>query len=627
MGRIFRSPATSSPGDLSQVCSAQNGRCGLPRGEVYLSLGGGERTILTGFEAIIAREDLFVNDVSEIDVAILTVLPEEYQAVYRRLKNPQIDPGTSGPNIYAWATGEANCINGGSYRIAVGMMGRAGTNMSAVATKDAISRWKPKYVFFVGIAGGFDLGGLRKGDVVIADVIYGYEYGKVENDFLPRHNWVYRTDLSLLNGATAFAITNQAWANELKSDHPKDTISRVVTGEVASGDKVIDDPSNEFFRAIRASWPKLQAVEMEGAGACATIEEAAATGLAVGFLMIRGISDMPRPDTRTEVRGTAERNAWKNYAAEAAAAFTIAYITNGLPVPPRNVQLINSGVAFADERLIPFQLQDENDLAFGKSEFTANLGFARDYREAPHEALHYVAIVALPVGPVATSPVDVIRSANQILVPERWYNTRSDLDVPPRYWPLAIFEIPPTKRIARHAAFWEYEDRHSQGTLSVSKLAITDTAEVVFASSFLFTDIVREWTPVFQIGRILAECWKLSGLTAQFHKEIGYVGKTAICIGMVNTHKSHLASYADKWLEPYNSLYWADVSKGCDWSCHSPNLRFLEIVDLMDMEPKVQPKFIKGFGEAISLAYNQDTPRCFERETGMIPARYFNRLG
>ena len=59
-------------------------------------------------------------------------------------------------------------------------------------------------MFFVGIAGG--LSSLTKGDVVIADVIYGYEYGKLEQNFLPRNNWSYHADLGLLNGAVAYAL-------------------------------------------------------------------------------------------------------------------------------------------------------------------------------------------------------------------------------------------------------------------------------------------------------------------------------------------------------------------------------------------------------------------------------------
>jgi len=96
------------------------------------------------------------------------------------------------------------------------MTGRAGNNQSALATADAIARWKPRHIFFVGIAGGFDLGGLQKGDVVVADLIYGYQYGKLENQFLPRNDSMYRTDLALMNAATAFYTIHPDWINHMQ---------------------------------------------------------------------------------------------------------------------------------------------------------------------------------------------------------------------------------------------------------------------------------------------------------------------------------------------------------------------------------------------------------------------------
>lgn len=41
---------------------------------------------------------------------------------------------------------------------------------------------------------------------------------------------------------------------------------RVRAGVIASGDKVIDDPSDGLFAAVQRLWPKLLAVEMEGSG-------------------------------------------------------------------------------------------------------------------------------------------------------------------------------------------------------------------------------------------------------------------------------------------------------------------------------------------------------------------------
>lgn len=261
----------------------------------------------------------------EADIAILTILPEEYQAVCGKLKKLQSAPPRGDhANLYAWKVGVIKTSVSSGYTVAVGMMGRAGTTESALATRDAVTRWNPRYVFFVGVAGG--LGKLKKGDVVIADVIHGYEYGKVEKTFSPRSNWTYKTDIGLLNGAVAH--TPEPWQTRITAQPPQPVALKALAGEVASGDKVVDDPNSAFFAEVLKTWPKIVAVEMEGAGAGNAIEQSQALGKAVSYMMIRGISDLP-PE------GTTERDAWKAYAADTAAAFAASFIASGLPLPPR----------------------------------------------------------------------------------------------------------------------------------------------------------------------------------------------------------------------------------------------------------------------------------------------------
>jgi nucleoside phosphorylase len=109
---------------------------------------------------------------------------------------------------------------------------------------------------------------------------------------------------------------------------------KVIGGEIASGEKVVDDPTNDFFIEVLNRWPKVRAVEMEGAGVGSAIENAQSFGIPVSFIMIRGISDLPRHEDRIGTRGTVERDSWKAYASETVAAFTIGWITDGLPIAP-----------------------------------------------------------------------------------------------------------------------------------------------------------------------------------------------------------------------------------------------------------------------------------------------------
>jgi len=270
------------------------------------------------------------------DVVILTVLPEEYDAICNKLQNLSRWPGDKeSNNIYAWQMGIVPSSTNPStaYSVVVGMIGRAGTKKSTAATIEAIHLWKPRYFFFVGVAGG--LSDLTKGDVIIADIIHGYEYGKIDDKgFLPRDNWTFPTDGGLFTGAIAYALRTD-WHRLIKLTPPIVCNSNTITGEVASGDKVVDDPTDSFFNKVLLAYPKVKAVEMEGAGAGEAIEQAHAHGKAIGFMMIRGISDLPRQmEDNDEKRGTQERDDWKPYAADAAAAFAIGYIASGLPIPP-----------------------------------------------------------------------------------------------------------------------------------------------------------------------------------------------------------------------------------------------------------------------------------------------------
>jgi nucleoside phosphorylase len=279
------------------------------------------------------------------DVAILCVLPEEWEGVCSKVSG--LRPARKYRDLADLCNWQVGTIPFGSqyYSAAIGLMARPGPVRGALATNDAMRRWRPRYIFFTGVAGGLNRPHepevLNKGDVVIADVIHGYEYMKIDDRFIPRADWTHRTDIGLYAGALAHM--SSSWSDLIQVDPPSTPClaPKVVKGEVASGSKLVEDPTNAFFDAVLKAWPKIRAVEMEGIGAAQAIEEAQALGEynPVGFMMIRGISDLPRsPGADAEgepSRGTRERDAWKRYASDTAAAFTISYISSGLPVLPR----------------------------------------------------------------------------------------------------------------------------------------------------------------------------------------------------------------------------------------------------------------------------------------------------
>jgi tetratricopeptide (TPR) repeat protein/nucleoside phosphorylase len=283
----------------------------------------------------------------EVDIAIVTVLPEEYAAVHSRLTRPTLFQGAGKPAPYAWTLGEIPLADGrGAYRVVLAMAARPGNVEASQMTVRTVERWKPACVVLTGIAGGLGREACRKGDVIISRTIFGYEYGKLAARFEPRPENIYQVSGALLSSALATAAVGGDWRNGLPAA-PLPTIPSVRDGVVASGEKVVDNRSHELFARVLEVFPKLDAVEMEGAGAASAI--AALHGeYSVNFIMVRGISDRPAEapldeqspaghQTATTVVSaqSAERNAWKVFAAESAAAFVVHWIAQGWPASPK----------------------------------------------------------------------------------------------------------------------------------------------------------------------------------------------------------------------------------------------------------------------------------------------------
>ncbi|HXR38983.1 MAG TPA: TIR domain-containing protein [Terracidiphilus sp.] len=274
-----------------------------------------------------------------LDVAFITVLPEEYEAVLRHLERSQPAPAAPGGAAnYPSRLGEiTSAAYAKPYTAVLAFAGEAGPVNAANATREIIDRWKPRYVLLVGVAGGFPQDGLKKGDVVVSRAIWNYEYGKILDEFQPRMDGTYQADAALVNAAGILAIEFPDWWRNMKVRAPggKESRPEIKVGAVGSGSKVIDTRDNDFVRVVLEKWPKLMAVEMEGAGAALEVLRVSGAGRVVGFGMIRGISDMPGESKDLAKAQTAERDQWKKYAADAAACLSVKLVQSRWPVPPR----------------------------------------------------------------------------------------------------------------------------------------------------------------------------------------------------------------------------------------------------------------------------------------------------
>lgn len=253
-----------------------------------------------------------------VDFLIITPLTEEREAVLRRLgRVRRLSASTDDTRIYYAATvrSKAQSVTPQSLRLIVAQPVGMGRVEAATLAKDAIQRFRPRFVLIVGIAGGLGKD-VALGDLLIADSLVDYELQKVTEKRTDLRYVTYEVHTRLLQVAQHL----NGWQRLLKHARPVSGEVAVHFGPMACGDKVI--ASQKRLAPIRKSWPKLIGIEMEGSGVAAAVKTVEPPP---GLLMIRGVSDLANA-----AKGTPDVEKWRTYACEAAAAFTVALLRSGL---------------------------------------------------------------------------------------------------------------------------------------------------------------------------------------------------------------------------------------------------------------------------------------------------------
>jgi nucleoside phosphorylase len=193
---------------------------------------------------------------------------------------------------------------------------------------------------FMGIAGSLDPN-VRKGDVLVADYVRAYQYGRISDagDFEPRAQFQEPTDLPLRTNAIAFAATTEWWEGLQRPDDA-DGWPLVHFGGLASGDLVIENAECTYFAPVRKHDPWLRAVDMESAGLALAVRHLRENGYVAGLMVIRGISDVPAGAMVAEASKIKDganretRKRWTDYASNAAAHFLEQFIRHAFPYAP-----------------------------------------------------------------------------------------------------------------------------------------------------------------------------------------------------------------------------------------------------------------------------------------------------
>jgi nucleoside phosphorylase len=174
---------------------------------------------------------------------VLTALTVEYLAVRTHLTDLQEETHPQG-TIYERGTFIAN---GQKWDVGIVEVG-AGNAGAAVEAERAIAYFQPNILFFVGIAGGIK--DVEIGDVVVATDVYGYESGKVGEQFFTRPK----------AGKSAYALVQRARAEARKGEwlqrltNSPSPQPHVRVAPIAAGEKVIASRQSDIFQFLRASY-------------------------------------------------------------------------------------------------------------------------------------------------------------------------------------------------------------------------------------------------------------------------------------------------------------------------------------------------------------------------------------
>ncbi|MEU5419366.1 5'-methylthioadenosine/S-adenosylhomocysteine nucleosidase [Streptomyces sp. NPDC001407] len=232
-------------------------------------------------------------------VVILTALNLEYQAVRRKLTDPQVHRHERGTRF------EVGTVQGTSCRVALGLTNK-GNHSAAVIAERAIQEFSPVAVLFVGVAGAL-WDDARLGDVVMATHVYAYHGGTSEDDGLKARPRAWEAAHGISQLGSHLARVND-WADDTPGH---ERAPQVRFGAIAAGEVVQNSKISAEARWIRQHYNDALAIEMEAAGVA---QAGHLSGAPVAI--IRGISD--RADG---TKSSAKDRNWQPRAAANAAAF------------------------------------------------------------------------------------------------------------------------------------------------------------------------------------------------------------------------------------------------------------------------------------------------------------------
>jgi adenosylhomocysteine nucleosidase len=219
-----------------------------------------------------------------VDVGVLTVIPEETQAVAQVLG---LEPDDSKSPSFNCGT-----VDGRDQPITVAACQLLGQGEPAVgpALGHLKRNYRPQIVMLVDIGGGID-SRVHLGDVVVSTRVIGYDLRKETPDCVIHRGQEWRAPAEIGHAVNTF-FAEHGYPAEVSGMLRKGTGKiHVHEGPVGSGNAVIAHRDSEIVQYLRAYSDKILDVDMESGGLGHAIHDQPAGEQPSSWLVIRGISD------------------------------------------------------------------------------------------------------------------------------------------------------------------------------------------------------------------------------------------------------------------------------------------------------------------------------------------------
>jgi nucleoside phosphorylase len=260
-----------------------------------------------------------------VDVAIMTALPEERDAVCNALtetcESYSAYEGQKGRryDVFTLPVSSSEGDDARSIRVAVPIISSAGPINAAIAASRLLVDLSPTLTMLVGIAGCMKPPGPTRalGDIAIGDDIFDYVLRKEQGGAVLQQVKTFNCDRVLVKEINQWK-GESTWFDYVKERRPAgpEHQPRAEIGAFASGHTVQADPAKRDELKRQIPNRELIAVEMEAAGIKAVLDEDEHNS----FLVIKAYSDWAGDD---KAEGHHDKDKWHSYACHTAAVFAV----------------------------------------------------------------------------------------------------------------------------------------------------------------------------------------------------------------------------------------------------------------------------------------------------------------